>query len=148
MPRVRKDDNPPAGELLEGLRPDQSIRERGARVLVVEDDLDQADGLADVLELLGYEVWTARDGPAALAAARASSPDVVLLDIGLPVLDGYQVAARLRKEHSGCRVLMIAVTGHGTAEDSRQSREAGFDHHLVKPIDIRFLVSLLARTAV
>jgi two-component system CheB/CheR fusion protein len=147
MIRLSRGDGPPAGELVE-CSPRGSNRERGSRVLVVEDDLDQAVGLADVLELLGYEVWTVRDGPSALAAARASCPEVILLDIGLPGQDGYQVAAQLRKERCGECALMIAVTGHGTDEDAWRSREAGFDHHLVKPIDIRLMVTVLAEAPV
>ncbi|HEY5452687.1 MAG TPA: ATP-binding protein [Polyangia bacterium] len=104
------------------------------RVLVVDDNVDAAKTLAKLLELRGHEVSLAHDGPAALAAAAAAPPDLVLLDIGLPGMDGYAVAARLRAAgHAGAA--LVALTGYGREEDVQRSRDAGFDHHLVKPID-------------
>jgi PAS domain S-box-containing protein len=123
--------------------------EEGSRVLVVDDDGDNVHGMALVLKLLGHDVRVAYSGPEALAAVRQQRPEVVLLDIGLPGMDGYEVAARLRQEESGRDVLIIAVSGYGRDEDRRRSKEAGFDHHLVKPIDIDALAPLLhRRTAV
>ena len=84
------------------------------------------------------------DGPSALEAARSFRPEVVLLDIGLPGMDGYHVARLLRAEDCGRDARIIAITGYGHEEDRRRSREAGFDHYLVKPIDYRSLVPLLA----
>ena len=118
----------------------------GSRVMVVDDNLELALGLARLLKLLGHDVKMAHDGPTALEAARSFQPEVVLLDIGLPGLDGYQVATILRQECCGRRPRIIAITGYGHEEDRRRSREAGFDYHLVKPIEFRSLVTLLADT--
>jgi PAS domain S-box-containing protein len=113
-------------------------------VLVVDDNVDAARGLAALLRLLGHEVETAFDGPSALETARLRRPDVVLLDLGLPGMDGYQVAAELRQEGFCNAVLLIALTGYGQEDDLRRSRAAGFDHHLVKPVDFEALASLIA----
>jgi PAS domain S-box-containing protein len=117
---------------------------RASRILVVDDNADSARGLARLLKLLGHEVRTAHDGPAAVAAARAECPDVVLLDIGLPGMDGYEVARQLRETQNGHRPVIIGVSGYGQEDDRRRAREAGFDHHLVKPIDHDTLLSLLS----
>jgi PAS domain S-box-containing protein len=122
--------------------------ERGARrsrILVVDDNADAARGIARLLKLLGHEVVTAEDGPSGMEAARTLRPDVILLDIGLPGMSGYEVASRLRREECGKDVLIIAISGYGQEEDRRRSREAGFDYHLVKPIDHDALVTLLSR---
>jgi len=104
------------------------------RVLVVDDNVDAAKSLGKLLGFRGHEVSLAHDGPSALAAAAAAPPDLVLLDIGLPGMDGYAVAARLRAAgHAGAA--LVAVTGYGREDDLQRSRDAGFDHHLVKPID-------------
>ena len=115
-----------------------------SRVLVVDDNLDLARGLARLLKLIGHEVRMVHDGPSALEAARSFRPDVVLLDIGLPGMDGFHVARLLRAEDCGRDARIIAISGYGHEEDRRRSREAGFDHYLVKPIDYRSLVPLLA----
>jgi signal transduction histidine kinase len=117
---------------------------RPRRVLVVDDNQDAAQSLACLLELEGHEVRTAHDGTAALETARAFPPDVVLLDIGLPGLDGYQVARRLRELLGLEQALLVAVTGYGQEEDRRRAEEAGFDHHLAKPVDLEALHELLA----
>jgi CheY-like chemotaxis protein len=91
-----------------------------------------------------HEVHTAGDGPAALRAAEAFRPEVVLLDIGLPQMDGYEVARRLREQTGVKRALVVALTGYGQEEDRRRTREAGFDAHLVKPADLADLQRLLA----
>jgi two-component system CheB/CheR fusion protein len=113
------------------------------RVLVVDDNVDAADALQYVLKLGGHDVTVAHDGPGALAAAAAAPPELVLLDIGLPGMDGYQVAARLR-EAGHDRAALIALSGYGQEEDLRRSRTAGFDHHLVKPVDGATLRKLIA----
>jgi PAS domain S-box-containing protein len=108
------------------------------RVLVVDDNVDAAKTLGKLLTLRGHEVSLAHDGPAALAAAAAAPPDLVLLDIGLPGMDGYAVAAQLRAAgHAGAA--LVALTGYGREDDIQRSRDAGFDHHLVKPIDFGHL---------
>ena len=110
-------------------------RDAPLRVLVVDDNVDAAAVLAALLRLLGHEVTLAHDGPAALAAAAAAPPDLVLLDIGLPGMDGYAIAARLRAA-GHTRAALVAVTGYGREDDVRRSRDAGFDHHLVKPVSL------------
>jgi PAS domain S-box-containing protein len=119
----------------------------GLRVLVVDDNEDSADSLAIWLRLKGHEVRTAYDGPQALAQALEQPPELVLLDIGMPGMSGYEVARRLRA-HPGTRLTMlVAMTGWGQEEDRRQSREAGIDQHLVKPLEPRVLEDLIARLA-
>ncbi len=116
---------------------------RPLRTLVVDDNVDGASSLALLMEMLGHEAAVAHDGPEALEMALASRPDLVLLDIGLPGMDGYEVAARLRQAGLASTVL-AALTGYGREEDLARSREAGFDHHLVKPVDISTLQKVLA----
>ena len=111
------------------------------RVLVAEDNRDSAESLQMLLSILGHEVTVAYDGPSALKAAAACAPDVMLLDIGLPQLDGYEVAKRIRER--GVNALLIAVTGWVHEEDKRRALEAGFDAHLTKPIDVAALEKLL-----
>ncbi len=116
----------------------------GHRILVVDDNEDGAQSLAMLLEMLGNQVYTVYDGPQAVEAISLFHPDVVLLDIGLPTLNGYETARRLRSLPGARDALIIALTGWGQEEDRRRSREAGFDHHLVKPVDMHVLESLLA----
>jgi len=118
--------------------------DRGVRVLVVEDNVDAAETLADLLRLWGYEVGVVYDGQAAVETAPGFRPDAVLLDIGLPRMNGYEVARWLRRQPDLGGVLLIAVTGYGQASDRARGHEAGFDHHLVKPVDIELLRRLLS----
>ena len=111
-------------------------------VLIVEDNFDQAQTLCAFLGLKGHRLQVAPSGPLALEMARRLRPDVVLLDIGLPGLDGFEVARELRREH-GDNVRIIAVSAYGSESDRRQSYEAGCELHLVKPADPRFIESLL-----
>jgi PAS domain S-box-containing protein len=117
------------------------------RVLVVDDNIDSANSLGRLLDLLGYETHTAHDGPAALADASRFRPDVVLLDIGMPGMSGYELARRLRRLPGMSRALLVALTGWGADDDRRRSHEAGIDYHLVKPVDISGLQELLAENA-
>lgn len=117
----------------------------GLRVLVVEDDADFAGILAILLGIYGHEARVAANGPAALKEARERPPDVVLLDIGLPRMDGYEVARRLAELGGEKRPLLIAVTGYGREADRRRSAEAGIDLHLVKPVDPVVLQKVLSR---
>jgi PAS domain S-box-containing protein len=112
-------------------------------VLVVDDNRDAADSLGMLLKALGAEVEVAHGGREALAAFDARRPAAVLLDIGMPEMDGYQVARAIRGRENGKRVPLIALTGWGQEEDHRRAREAGFDHHMIKPPDIAVLRSLL-----
>jgi PAS domain S-box-containing protein len=113
------------------------------RVLVVDDNVDAAVALGKLMQILGHQVTLAHDGPAALAAADAARPDLILLDIGLPGMEGYEVAARLRAA-GHTRAGLVALTGYGREDDVRRSREAGFDHHLVKPVDLAQLRTIVA----
>lgn len=117
------------------------------RILVVDDNHDVADSLAMMLELLGAEVVVAHNGPAALDMVQTFKPAVVFLDIGMPGMDGHEVAARVRQLPEGRNITLIALTGWGQAEDRRRSREAGFDYHLVKPATPNDLKQLLANIA-
>jgi two-component system OmpR family response regulator len=104
------------------------------RVLLVDDSIDAAEAMSMLLETLGHEVRTMHDGPSALAMVDEFAPEVVILDIGLPGMNGFEVARELRAREATRQVLMIALTGYGGESDRRQAHEAGFDHHLVKPI--------------
>jgi len=122
------------------------VGDRGRlRVLVVEDNRDAADSLQVLLELFGYTVEVAYPGTAGVAAAQTFAPDVILCDIGLPGLDGYKLAAQLRQNPATAQACLIALTGYGTDEDRRKSKEAGFDAHLTKPADPAALRALLNR---
>jgi CheY-like chemotaxis protein len=113
-------------------------------VLVIEDNTDAAEALADVLTLLGHRVRVARDGRSGLALARERKPDVILCDLGLPALEGYEVARTIRADASLRGTRLVALTGYGRAEDRQRALEAGFDAHLTKPPDPGALARLLA----
>jgi ADP-ribose pyrophosphatase len=108
---------------------------RRVRALVIEDNRDAAESLNLLLEQLGCETAVALTGPAGIDAAQSAPPDIVFCDIGLPGLDGYEVAKRIRAEAWGTRVVLVAVTGYGREEDRRKAEAAGFDMHFVKPAD-------------
>jgi signal transduction histidine kinase/CheY-like chemotaxis protein len=114
------------------------------RILVVDDNVDMAKGMARLLTLVGHDVKVAHDGPTAIEAARAHQPDFILLDIGLPGMDGYEVASMLRNENCCRGATFIAVSGYGQDEDMRRSKEAGFHHHLVKPVDHDALMTIIS----
>jgi CheY-like chemotaxis protein len=114
------------------------------KVVVVDDNEDGADSLADLLGILGHQVRVAYDGPNGISAVRAFDPDIVLLDIGLPGLDGYEVARRLRMNGEE-RPVLVAISGYGQPSDRTLALEAGFVNHLVKPVEFEALRSLLAR---
>ena len=115
------------------------------RVLVVDDNTDSAESLSMLLELMGHEVRTAHDGEQALVQADAFRPDLVLMDIGMPRLDGYEAARRMRQEPWSAETVLVALTGWGQDEDKRRSEAAGFNHHLIKPVDPTALEALLNR---
>ena len=114
------------------------------RVMVVDDSVDGAESMSILLEMLGHEVRVMYDGAAAIAAASEFRPEVVLLDIGLPVIDGYQVARALRAEPATAGALLIALTGYGQDSDRQRTRDAGFDHHLVKPASLDDIERVIA----
>jgi two-component system CheB/CheR fusion protein len=116
---------------------------RALRIMVVDDNVDAAESLAMMLELDGHSVIRAHDARAAIAIARSERPSVMLLDIGLPDIDGYELARRLRALPEVDNALLIAVTGYGQAEDRRRAEDAGFDRYLIKPVEFESLRSML-----
>jgi signal transduction histidine kinase len=125
-------------------RPQQAATAHGHRLLVVDDNEDAAESLALLLRLQGHEVRVAHDGPAALAMLNGYQPEMVFLDIGMPGMDGYEVASRLRQRPGLEDLRLAALTGWGQREDRRRTAEAGFDHHLVKPVEPALLEQVLA----
>ena len=113
------------------------------RILVVDDNVDSAESLALLLSMGGHEAHVAHDGPAAVDAAAQLRPDVMLLDIGLPKMDGFEVCRRVRQEPWGQKMAMVALTGFGQDRDRAESKSAGFDRHMVKPIDYDALLRTL-----
>jgi CheY-like chemotaxis protein len=113
------------------------------RILVVDDNLDSAESLSIVLQLQGYEVRTVNDGPSAIELAEAWRPEIMLLDIGLPGLNGYDVARHLGSRSWSASMRLIALTGWGQASDQARSAAAGFVAHLVKPVEVKALIRML-----
>jgi len=136
--------------VIEASRPHESDREAEQhatsphRILIVDDNRDGADSLSEILRLMGHDTRTAYDGQEGMDVAAAFQPGVVVLDIGLPTLNGYDVCRRIREQPWGKGVVLIALTGWGQDDDRRRSQDAGFDHHLVKPLDPEALMKLLA----
>jgi CheY-like chemotaxis protein len=126
----------PAGDR----RAPRSVRRR---ILVADDNRDSADSLASMLSLMGHEAHAAYDGSDAIEKAAACRPDVIVLDLGMPRMDGYEAARRIRNEPWSDGVLLVALTGWGQEEDRNRAKKAGFDHHLTKPASPEVLVSLL-----
>jgi CheY-like chemotaxis protein len=121
-----------------------NISRSGHRLLVVDDNKDAATSLAMLLRLQGHEVHVAHDGPSSLVVAMSYRPDMIFLDIGMPGMDGYEVARRIRQTAGLEKVVLAALTGWGQQEDRRRTAEAGFDHHLVKPPEPNMVRSVLA----
>ena len=114
------------------------------RILVVDDNVDAANSLGQLLEMLGNEVITFYDGESGIKAARKFRPDILLCDIGMPKMNGYDTARSIRAEEWGKNTVLVALTGYGQMDDLQRSADAGFDHHLVKPLDVDALMALLA----
>jgi CheY-like chemotaxis protein len=114
-------------------------------VLVVDDNIDAAESLGSLLRCLGAEVYTAHDGPSALEMVRTHKPAAAVLDIGMPGMDGFELAQRARAVPDGAELTLIALTGWGNEDDRRRSKAAGIDYHLVKPVDLNVLETLLAQ---
>lgn len=126
---------------------EEKIKNTGAsqrRVLVVDDNRDAAESMAAVLQLMGSETRVAHDGIEALKVAEAFTPEVMLIDIGMPRMNGYDLARTIRSQPRGADVMLIALTGWSQDDDSRRSNEAGFDLYLTKPADLNMLDKLLA----
>jgi CheY-like chemotaxis protein len=121
------------------------VNAKRLRILVVEDDVTIATSLGDLLELWGYEVRVVHDGLEATEVASSYQPEVVLLDIDLPGMDGYQIARWFQQDIQLAKTVRIAVTGYGQEEDRRRAQEAGFDYHFTKPVAPVILQELLAR---
>lgn len=132
----------------EEVQPPASLEagDKALSILVVDDNRDAADSLHDVLEVHGHEVLAAYDGEAAVELIRTRNPQVALVDIGMPNVDGYEVARRVR-ELDGARPILVAVTGWGSQSDKQQAKEAGYDYHLTKPLEYATLAALLATVA-
>ncbi|HET8697022.1 MAG TPA: ATP-binding protein, partial [Gammaproteobacteria bacterium] len=124
-------------------RPAPGRRSNGRRMLVVDDNADAADSLAEILRLNGFDAWTAYDGHQALDRLRETHVDVVLLDIGLPGMDGYEVARRVREEHGA--LVLVAITGYGQAADVQRAKDAGFNAHITKPVEFDELARVLSQ---
>jgi len=133
-----------AAETTESAAPDAVAAHR--RVLLADDNVDYASSLALILRSLGHEVVVTHDGAEALAAARDFRPSVAFLDIGLPKLHGYALARELRNHPSTRGTVLVAITGWGQDRDRQQAREAGFDHHFVKPVGVDQLLAVLAKS--
>jgi CheY-like chemotaxis protein len=129
-----------------GTSPTTSDASAQHRILVVEDNEDARDLLRALIEKMGHEVETASDGVTAVETARAFRPALVLLDIGLPGMDGYAVARKLREEH-GPRLVLAALTGYGQERDRLLSEQAGIDHHLVKPVSLEAVRGIIGSLA-
>lgn len=124
---------------------DSETEHAGFRILVVDDNEDSADCLSMLLSRRGNQVRTAYDGLSAIELAASFHPEVVLLDIGMPRLNGYETARRIRAEEWGKTMALVALTGWSRDEDIRLAHEAGFDHHLVKPVDPSHLKTILGK---
>jgi CheY-like chemotaxis protein len=135
---------PPA--VSDGIKTDVREKVPGRRILVVDDNVDSAESLGLLLRLYGHKVHTAYSGRSALEAAQLNRPEIVMLDIGMPGMDGLEVARRLRDDLGLKDVLLVAMTGYGQDEDRRRSQMAGFNSHLVKPIDLERLNTLLEQS--
>jgi len=125
--------------------PTPAPRHPGRRILAVDDNVDALMAIAHLLRFNGHEVITAEGGAEAIELARQHRPEFVLLDIGMPLMDGYEVARRLRRESWGRDLTLIAITGWGQDKDQRHAADAGFNAHLTKPVDPDILENLLAQ---
>src|SRR5262249_41409081 len=139
----RRDESAPQ----DGLAPPSSFLPRPLRLLVVDDNRESANSLGMLMKLAGHDVRVAHSGPAALEVARAFQPQGLLPDLQMPGMSGFEVARRLREQPATRNVLLVALTGYGSEEDRRRSLEAGFDHHLLKPVDLCALQQLLEKRA-
>ncbi|HEX5273590.1 MAG TPA: response regulator [Gemmataceae bacterium] len=144
LPLLKEEPRPAAEKLNGSPGAARAAPGKSRKVLVVDDNRDAAESLGLLLEVSGHQVCVCHDGASALRAAGDYGPDAVLLDIGLPGMDGYEIARRLRADPATRGALLIALTGYGQVEDQQRAREAGFDYHLIKPADLEALTGLLA----
>ena len=139
LPIVIEASKPPLSEPTTG----QATTTTSRRILVVDDNRISAVSMAKLLQMTGNETYTAHDGVAAVEATTTFHPEVVLLDIGLPKLNGYEAARKIREQPWGKNIVLVAVTGWGQDEDRQKSRDAGFNGHIVKPVELTSLMKLL-----
>jgi PAS domain S-box-containing protein len=142
LPLIRHPDRAPAPVGNQGLAAQETD---GLRVLVVDDNVDSAESLSQLMQILGYPVAVAHDGVDAVQMAESWRPAVVLMDIGMPRMSGLEAASAIRALSGGDRIWLVALSGWGQGEDRRKSREAGFDHHFVKPVDVEALIELIRK---
>ena len=138
VPVASVSEAPPQRQRTDGAAP---IAQR--RILVADDNKDAADSLTTMLSLMGHEARAAYDGLGAVETAATFRPDVIVLDVGMPRVDGYEAARRIRKEPWSNGVVLVALTGWGQEEDRAKAKNAGFDHHLTKPASIDAIVHLI-----
>ncbi|MDY3558005.1 ATP-binding protein [Gemmata sp. JC673] len=136
LPKLERDDSDGAG-------PAVAAAVTPRRILIVDDNPDAGDSLATLLEMTGHRVEVARSGSQGLEVAARLKPEVAVLDLGLPGMNGYELAGRIRAEPFGRATVLVALTGYGQEEDRRRTKEAGFDHHLTKPADLAALAAIL-----
>ena len=138
----------PAAEVTRNAPIDDQLSSNSLRILVVDDNQDSAQTLSMMLKLMGHQTATAFDGLMAVEIAAGYGPHLILLDIGLPKMNGYEVCRRIRQQPGGCEIFIVALTGWGQDEDRLRSEQAGFDLHLVKPVSVPALSELLAQQKV
>jgi len=134
--------NEPRRAEKEGRQPDQTLVPR--RILVVDDNVDGATSLSTLLRIEGHEVRIAHDGQTALEVAKGFQPQIAILDIRMPGMDGYELARRLRQQVGLQNMSLVALSGYGQREDQLRSEQAGFNHHVTKPVDLKRLNALIA----
>ena len=144
LPSIDLPVSPPVPAVVPASAPAIHPSEQGSYVLLVDDNEDAAEMLAEVLEAWGYTVRVAHDGPSALRVVTTFTPDIGLLDIGLPVMDGYELARLLKQNPDLQQTHLVALTGYGQESDRQRSKAAGFEAHLVKPIDMKALQAMMA----
>jgi CheY-like chemotaxis protein len=144
LPRNKNDGVAPVGPADHVPASQPAVSTAARRILLADDNRDALETLARLLQLGGHEIYKAMDGVQALEAATRVRPDLVLLDIGMPGMDGYEVARRIRSQPWGRAAMLVALTGWGQESDRKRSRDAGFDTHCIKPLDPQRLSMLLA----
>lgn len=137
--------NEPGARDASGLSGNGFLGNRDFRILLIDDNVDAIDSMGALLTLLDYDVRTAEDAASALAIADVFQPHLILSDIGLPGMDGYELAPELRRVAGKRKLVLAAATGYGLASDKKKALEAGFDYHLVKPLDADMLIEFVAR---
>ncbi|WP_019230408.1 response regulator [Sedimentibacter sp. B4] len=126
---------------------DNEYKNKSLKVLIIDDNKDLTEIMCDLIGFLGHKTICSQDGKVGIAMAKEHHPDVIICDIGLPVMDGYEVAQQMRKDDEIKETFLIALSGYAGPEDRKRSREAGFDRHLAKPADISAIERVIAEAA-